>query len=58
MGLNHHNKVLQVVSQSLVALSWHMKIDIIVVSMFLQFLRSLGIHLSSPPLFLSLLFNS
>lgn len=40
----------------MVALSLHMKIDIIVVSMCLQFLRSLGLHLSSPVLFSSHLF--
>lgn len=51
-------KCFRVVSQSVVALSLHMKIDIIVVSMFLQFLRSLGMHLSSPALFSSLLFSS
>lgn len=47
----------RVVSQSVVALSLHMEIDITVVSMFLQFLRSLGMHSSPPALSSSHLFS-
>lgn len=48
MGLNHHNKVFRVVSQSVVALLLLMKIHIIVVSTFLQLLPGAWECLSSP----------